>query len=152
MRTLIHDIQSAFAGVALPLEDQLLHPDCMDDVDVQEFYGGIRREDMNSNMVVYSYAALNCFSPQAFRYYLPAYLMWTLNNADSIEYVGEATFVALDPGTEQEMLHEFRKSKFSHFDTEQFRVVSQFLQHFSDHQYFGELADQALLNYWMIRH
>ncbi|MDH3738602.1 MAG: hypothetical protein OER92_05360, partial [Alphaproteobacteria bacterium] len=110
MENLIEDINAAFAGLAPPGDDKLLHPECMDDVDVLDFYGGLKREDLSDERVVYNYAALTAFSAEAFQYYLPRYMVWTLENRDSIEIAAESLLLALDPGTEREMLHEFRKS------------------------------------------
>ncbi len=132
-----------------PLDDELLHPDCMDDCDILQFYGGIRWRDMSDAMIVYNYAALTAFAPKAFRYYLPAYLLWTLRNADSVEYVGEATLRALDPGTPAEMLHAFRKSHFAELDARQVGVVKAFLVVLANHPDLGEFAEDALLNHWL---
>ncbi len=149
METLVREIGEAFAGCAQPSDDELLHPDCMDDVDVLEFYGGVRWQDMTDEMIVYGYAAPTAFSPKAFQYYLPAYLIWTLNNLDSTEYAAESILLALDPGTEAEMLHDFRKSKFSLFTPAQVAVIKKFLWHVSTHPDLGAIADRALVNYWM---
>ncbi len=146
---LIEAIQSAFEGNEMPSDDELLHPDCMDDVDVLEFYGGVHWRDMTDDNVVYSYAAPTAFSPIAFRYYLPAYLIWTLNNAESVEVAGESILLALDPGTEKELLHDFRKSKFDLLTKDQVEAVKAFLWHLEDHSDLGPFAQTALVNYWI---
>jgi len=133
----------------MPADDELLHSDCRDDVDILEFYGGIKWQEMTDDMVVYVYAAPTAFSAKAFQYYLPAYLIWTLRNPDSPDYAGESTLLALDPGTPDESLHDFRKSKFAMLTLEQRGLVREVLCHFANHAYFGELAETALLNYWL---
>lgn len=142
-------VMDAFEGVPQPSDDELLHPGCMDDCDILQFYGGVSRQDMSDAMIVYNYAALTAFSAAAFRYYLPAYMLWTLRNPDSNEYAGEATLRALDPGTPDEMLHDFRKSHFAELDRAQVEVVRAFLLAVSDHPDLGEYADAALLNHWL---
>lgn len=142
-------IIAAFDGLDRPTDDELLHPECMDDVDVLEFYGGVTWREMTDQMIVYGYAAPTAFSAKAFQYYLPAYLLWTLRNSDSPEYASESILLALDPGTSKEMLHEFRKSKFNQLTTAQKEVVLRFLYHFSDHPELGEFAESALVNYWI---
>ncbi len=149
LSSLIEAIQSAFEGAKMPSDEELLHPDGMDEVDVLEFYGGVHWRDMTDDNVVYSYAAPTAFSPIAFRYYLPAYLIWTLNNADSKEYAGESILLALDPGTEKELLHDFRKSKFDLLTREQVKAVKAFLWYLEDHSDLGPLAQTALVNYWI---
>ncbi|WP_371732310.1 DUF6714 family protein [Ruegeria sp. HKCCD6119] len=80
---------------------------------------------------------------------MPAYLIWNLQNSDSPEYAGESILLALNLGTSNEMLHEFRKSKFNQLTPAQNEAVLRFLYHFSDHPALGELADAALVNYWI---
>ncbi len=75
MESLIEEITAAFAGLEPPADDKLLHPECMDDVDILDFYGGLRREDMSDEKIVYNYAAFSSFSAAAFQYYLPVYLI-----------------------------------------------------------------------------
>lgn len=146
--TLIAEIKQAFSATRMPSDDELLHPDCMDDVDILEFYGGVEWQSLSDHQIVYSYAALTAFSALAFQYYLPAYLIWTLRNKDSVEYASESTLLALDPGTEKEMLHDFRKSKFSRLDQAQVAVIRKFLQTLLEHDDLGPLALSALENYW----
>ena len=149
IQSVIAEIDQAFAGMEPPGDDKLLHPNCMDDVDMLEFYGYVRSEDLTDAMVVYSYAAPTSFSPEAFRYYLPAYLKWSLHNQDSPEYASESILLALDPATDKEMLHEFRRSKFALFDKAQIAAVKKFLWVVSEHPYLGEFAECALVNYWI---
>ncbi len=152
MEPLREDIERAFAGLDVSGDDALLHPDCRDDVDILGFYGGLRREDMSDDQVVYNYAALTSFSARAFQYYLPRYMVWTLDNRDSIEYASESLLLALDPGTERDMLHEFRKSKFALLTKPQIDVVKRFLWQLAGHDDLGAFADTALVNYWIDRH
>ncbi|WP_377194324.1 DUF6714 family protein [Ruegeria meonggei] len=148
-KALITLISAAFGGLDTPLDDELLHPDCMDDVDILEFYGGVRWPEMTDQMIIHGYAAPTAFSAKAFQYYLPAYLIWTLRNSDSPEYANESILLALDPGTSKEMLHEFRKSKFSLLTPVQEEVVARVLHYFADHPDLGEFAEVALVNHWM---
>ncbi len=142
-------IITAFVGLDPPADDELLHPECMDDVDVLEFYGGVKWHEITDQMIVNGYAAPTAFSAKAFQYYLPAYLIWTLHNSDSLEYASESILLALDPGTSKEMLHEFRKSKFDQLTSAQKEVVLRFLYYFSGHPKLGEFAEAALVNYWI---
>ncbi len=149
MQQLVEEIRAAFEGAEPPADDRILHPDCRDDVDILEFYGGVRWQDMTDENVIYSYAAPTAFSAEAFRYYLPAFLIWTLKNLDSVEYASESILLALDPGTDKELLHDFRKSKFDAMTPDQVAVVRKFLWHVSEHDHLGCLAEQALINHWM---
>ena len=113
------------------------------------FTAAYSAKNMTDALVVHSYAAPTAFSPKAFQYYLPAYLIWLLNNPDSMDYAGEATLLALDPATDKEMLHAFRKSKFSLMTGAQVSVIRDFLHRLAKHPDLGELAENALINYWL---
>lgn len=146
---LIARIRAAFEAAPLPGDDELLHPDCMDDCDILQFYGGVRWQDMTDEMVVYNYAAPTAFGPKAFRHYLPAYLIWTLRHPDSPEYAGEAILRALDPGTGSEWLHDFRKSHFDALAPDEVAVVRAFLWEMSRRPSLAEYAEAALVNHWI---
>lgn len=146
---LVARICSAFGDAPRPGDDELLHPDCMDDCDILQFYGGVRWQDMTDEMVIYNYAAPTAFSAKAFRYYLPAFLIWTLRNPGSPEYAGEALLRALDPGTSAELLHDFRRSHFDALDPDEVAVVREFLRKMSGHPALAEYAEAALVNHWI---
>lgn len=149
MKSLIHEISEAFAEQSPPPSEELLHPNCMDDGDIKDFYGGVRWEDMTEAMIASNYAAPTFFSAQAFRYYLPAYLIWTLNNLDSVEYVGESILHALNPDAAGEIHHDFMKSKYSFFAPSHIAVIKKFLWRVSKDRELGQFADQALVQYWI---
>lgn len=142
-------IRAAFTDKTPPADDELLHPDCMDDGDVQEFYGGVDWRDMTDDMVAYSYAAPSFFSPAAFRYYLPAFMLSALRDKDRKVYASESILMHLDPGTEAETLHAFRLSKFDALTAPQIAVIRDFLLHMSGDPELGEFADAALINHWL---
>lgn len=141
-------IEQAFAGLTPPGDDALLHPQCRDDGDIAEFYGAPDWRALPEPLLIRSYAAPAFFSAEAFRYYLPAFMVWSLRHAGSPEYLAEATLRALDPGSPSEQLHGFQISKFAHFDSAQHSAVIQFLEVLAEHEDLGPLATAALGGYW----
>ena len=103
-------LQAAFAQAQRPVNAKLLHPDCRDDGDIAEYYGCPDWESLSDAFIVRNYASLLFLSPSAFRYYLPAFLLWLIRNPKSPEIAAETIFLSLDPGTESEHLHAFRMS------------------------------------------
>lgn len=120
-------IEAAFGSLMPPGDAALLHPRCMDDNDIAEFYGTPDWRDLPDDLLVRNYAALSFFSAEAFRYYLPAFMVWSLRHSDSPEYLVEATLRAFDPGSDAEALRAFQVSKFTLFDAAQRRAVVAFL-------------------------
>lgn len=146
--TTVTAIEAAFADLSPPGDDALLHPQCMDDNDVAEFYGEPDWRDLSETFLLRNYAAPSFFSAEAFRYYLPAFMVWSLKNAESPEYLAEATLRAFDPGPEGAPLHAFQVSKFALFDPAQRTAIAAFLKAFRGEAELGEIAQAALSHYW----
>ena len=95
---IVNEIKGAFTDVPHPGDDLMLHPQCMDDNDVEEFYGGIHWHDVPGEIIERNNASLCFFSPEAYRFYLPAYLIWVLNNfATSNSFTLDSTIYSLAP-------------------------------------------------------
>lgn len=144
----VGEIEAALAGVPHPGDDRLLHPQCRDDLDIREFRGSLDWRDVPSELIVRNYAAPSFFSAHAFRYYMPAFMIWTLRHYGAVEYAAESTVCALDPGTDRELLYDFQVSKFALFTPAQRSAVIRFLHTLADDAYLGPLAESALLHYW----
>lgn len=144
----IAEIEAAFAGLEPPGDDALLHPQCRDDGDIVDFYGEVDRRDLSDEVIIRSYAAPSFFSAEAFRYYMPAFMIWSLAHADSVEFAPESTICAFDPDGTDPTLRDFQVSKFALFDAAQRTAVIRFLKTFARHPDLGSLARAALDNYW----
>ncbi|MEO3427967.1 DUF6714 family protein [Pelagibius sp. CAU 1746] len=143
----VAEIEAAFGDLTPPGDGALLHPRCRDDNDIAEFYGAPRWQDLPGDLLVRNYAAPSFFSAAGFRYYLPAFMVWSLQNAESPEYLAEATLRAFDPGPQSDPLHAFQASKFALFDSAQRRAVAAFLEALRGEGELGEIAEEAL-KYW----
>ncbi len=141
-------IEAAFAPVAHPGDDRLLHPDCRDDMDIVDFYGGIHWRDVASDVVISAYAAPCFFSPEGFQFYLPAFMIWALRNHDCPEMAVESTLTALDPSERDDQLHDFQVSKFALITPRQRLAIVAFLKVFLDVEDRGQYARLALDHYW----
>jgi len=144
----ITEIETAFAGLEPPGDDGLLHPQCMDDVDIVDFYGEPTWGDLSDETMIRSWAAHYFFSAKAFQYYMPAFMIWSLNHLDTIDYTPESTIRAFDPGAVDDPLREFAVSKFELFTGAQIRAVVRFLTLCSQDADLGAAAEQALSDYW----
>jgi hypothetical protein len=145
----IVEIEDAFSGLDPPGDAQLLHPQCMDDGDIADFYGELDRRQLSDDTIIGNYAAPSFFSAEAFQYYMPAFMIWSLRHHDTIEYAPESTLRALDPTSGGPGLYEFQVSKYALFTRRQRAAVIRFLQVFSSDPDLGPIADDALINYWL---
>ena len=130
-RALIAEIEDAFGALEPPGDQALLHPQCMDDVDTCHFYGAPRWQEVTAEILVPGYAAPSFFSAEAFRYYMPAYMVWALENPDSPEMAVESAIRAFDPSYDDPRLTAFQRSKFVLFDSAQRRTIIHFLEAFA---------------------
>lgn len=143
-------IDAAFAGVVHP-GDVLLHPSCRDDTDIRPFYGVRDWRSIDSHLIETSDAALCFFSPAAFQYFLPAFMVWTLDNCSTSDsFTVDATIYSLDPTTSDGPQQRFMLSKYALLSDQQRRAIVVFLEQMSknpDHC-DAEAAESALAKYW----
>lgn len=144
----IREIETAFAGLEPPGDDRLLHPKSMDDMDIVDFYGEPDNQSLSDATIIGSYAAPSFFSAEAFQYYMPAFMIWSLRHYDTIEYAPESTVMAFDPGPEGYELRPFQISKFALFTDAQRAAVVRFLETMLPDADLGPVAEGALRNYW----
>jgi len=136
-------LEAAFLAVERPDNDDLLHPDSFDDMDLRELYEIDSWRDMSDEDIINSYAAPSFLSAAGFRYFLPAYMRFSLNNPDSPEAVVSATIWGLDPSLYSEQLAVYSRSKFELFDETQRGAIVAFLEAMTDSSY-GDDALRAL--------
>lgn len=143
----IAQIEVAFSDLTPPAHGAVLHPQCMDDGDILDFYGGPDWRALSGDMIIGNYAASSFFSAAAFRYYMPAFMTWSLKNPDSVEYVVESTLLAFNPDDGGAALRDFQLSKYTDFTPVQRQAVVAYLEAFEKHPELGHLA-AAPLAYW----
>ncbi len=145
----IAKIETAFAEVEHPGDDHLLHDECLDDSDIEDFYGGVGWRDVPSKMIDKNSASLCFFSPEAFQYYLPAYMIWVLQNytTDSITISTTISSLNAEPGD----LRRFVLSKLSLLTKPQRMAIIAFLEFLRDHLHDAdaEEAEDALNSWWL---
>ena len=142
-------IEMAFADNPYPADKGLLHPQCMDDEDIRDFYGRTTWLNIPGEVIDRNNASLCFFSPEAYRFYLPAYLIWALRNFDSSDsFTVDSTIYSLTPGEGD--LRRFSLSKFALLDVDQRRAVLDFLKYLAEHG--GGMVDQHAVQkaiaYW----
>jgi hypothetical protein len=135
-------IDAAFSDVPRPANHDLLHPNCFDDNDIAALYDVSSLRDLTDAMVENEYAALAFFSPEGFRFFLPAYLTFSLRHPTSGAAAVQSTLMSLSPDYDC----AFTPSKFIHFDDAQAAVVVNFFEVMAQNEY----VDDALL-YWYER-
>ena len=83
---LVKSIQQSFSGICRP-DDKYITLNKGDDIWVESFLGGSENSwtEINSNKIEHENSVLSCVRPQAYAYYLAAYLTWSLKNYETSE-------------------------------------------------------------------
>lgn len=140
MNDVIERIRLAFAADERPDDAALLHPDAHDDMDLRGLYEFGHWSEVPDHVVVSEYAALAFLSPEGFRHFIPAYLIWVLRHPDGGEAVVDSTIWALLPDLHGPALARFVRSKWSALDAEQRVAITAFLRAMLDHHPDAEQA------------
>ena len=135
-------VERAFADVPRPSNDELLHPRCADDGDIQALYPIARWQDMPDEVVEREYAALSFLSADAFRHFLPTYLLFVLRHEDEGQAVIGSTLAALDPARYSEDLEAFQRSKYVSLTAQERDAIAAFVRVMADHEEIGGAAGE----------
>jgi hypothetical protein len=143
---LLQVIDRAFGDAPRPDDKEMLHPESMDDHDIDQLYGIPHWRDVPDAVIEHEYAGLFFLGPAGFRHFLPAYLSYALRHPHTDQFVVESTIFALRPATDD--LREFTLSKFSLFDREQRAAVRAFLEAMVAFDNFVDSTLAEALAYW----
>jgi hypothetical protein len=150
VRSTLAQIEKAFADAPRPANDDLLHEQCMDDNDIVHLYPVEHWRDVPDELVESEYAALSFLSPDGFRHFIPAYMIFTLRRLGSGAAAVDSTIWSLAPVFyEDEALKDFTVSKFASFSEHERGAVIVFLEAVREHgdEYVAGQAGQAL-SWW----
>lgn len=95
MSDLVTQIREAFGHRPYPGADNLVTPGDYEGIDVRRDFKGRRWEDVPPAIIDYTYNNLHSFTAEAFCYYLPAYLVYSLETTDPTSNVPFFTLLSL---------------------------------------------------------
>lgn len=81
-------IERSFASAVYPGDDALVYDqsgDHLECIEVRDMFRGLAWRDVSYEMLVAHDTALSFFTVEAFRYYLPSYLLATINHFDEVD-------------------------------------------------------------------
>jgi hypothetical protein len=134
-------IDAAFSDVPRPANDDLLHPNCFDDNDIAALYDVSSWRDLSDALVENEYAALFFLNPEGLRFFIPAYMTFSLRHPMSGAAAVQSTLMSLSPDYDC----AFTPSKFIYFDEAQRSAVVAFLEAMSEY----DDVDSVLL-FWQL--
>ena len=120
------DVFTAFADVPRPGEGDITQCDCDECRDVQKTFAEIDWKTASPKVVEENFDKLPLFSPEGLHYFLPAYLLYSLDHFKN-DGVCEYTLYHLTPGKETESSVAYYRARFAPFTPEQMNIVYEFL-------------------------
>lgn len=158
LSSLIEEISSAFNGVSRENGVSLHEAEVIDAYGSDAERAEARKQDTDCKWqdvldedIENHHSILSFLCPKGFRYYIPAYMIWTLKNyKTSGSSSVDSTIYAFDLSEDQDM-QEWAMSRFSILTPEQSKAICHFLRFMVEH---GDghaddyVAQRALDNHW----
>jgi hypothetical protein len=150
---LINAVQEAFRGVKLEDGVSLNMTEYLDSYETQERFKELAANDERDDwqkiddQTLEAFTVVFCFTDwNGFRFYLPAYMIWTIKHPDSGSIIGDNTVWTLDPDA---ISHHCGRKIGEIFDERQTETIVQFLQHcVDDPDHCDDLAAARRLARW----
>lgn len=120
-------IRLAFADVPRPDDAGLVHPSSHDGTDLEVLHGVEHWEDLDDSRIRAGYSALSFLSPEGFRHFIPAFMVWVLQHPTSAAAVIDSTVWAFDVELYPDELRPYVASHWSMLDEGQRVAVRAFL-------------------------
>jgi hypothetical protein len=122
LRTRIID---AWDDVGRPTQ-RLVEHECEECQELEMAFANLEWKKVPSDLLRRNFGAQPLFSPEAFHGFLPAYLVYSLENFGKDE-VSEFTIYTLSPGSDIKTNPTWWQRRFSHFRLNQLSLVYDFL-------------------------
>jgi hypothetical protein len=125
--TLKEKIAAAFADVPPPADDNITRCpyQCFECTAVAGFFKGKVWQDISIADARHYHGALNVFTPEAFHYYLPAFMFASIEGYDNHDIIPDSIRSQLEFNLEHRDYFDVRMSKFT---PAQKRVITEFLR------------------------
>lgn len=125
-RDMAREVEEAFADVPYPGDDKLFPtPDIYPAVYMVETFRGKHWRDVTPAMVRNHEFELNALSPEAFRFYLPCFMIPVLLDDDALDHLWMTLFSNLAPGRHDP---DFLNEVVSLLDARQKAIVRRYVE------------------------
>jgi hypothetical protein len=136
-----------FSDTSYPGDKNIVEHESLEGDEVLNVFSGKHWKQLTADTIDYHHDILPIISPEAFRFYLPAYLIFTLDNFSSDSNAVDHTVFGLCPPRPQNPLFEHFVSRMNVLTLEQKRAVKSFLELVKP-EYKKEVS-HALKVYWI---
>jgi hypothetical protein len=154
---LVAEIERAFADVAREDGVTLHEADVIDDygsakqrIEARKLDTDTRWQDVPDDLIERSPSILSFLDPKGLRYYIPAYMRWSLRYLNRSESVTiDFTIYTFDPGEDKE-LSDWHLERYQIFNADQSRAIARYLRFMAEEADWCDdrVARLALERYW----
>ena len=148
-REIIDEITAAFGKLKCPPDDLIVCGDDIESAETRDAFKGVHWKKVDSKFLFYKHSeSLYFFTPMAFRFYLPAYMIVMLREFDKADIICDIVISSL---TLCENNAFSNKGVFEIFSQEQKQAVRLFLEYISKtyaDNYLNNEPAKALELYW----
>lgn len=127
LEALKQKIFASFENVPYP-KGRIAPHECDECDDVCKTFKNKNWKTISPEILEENHGIIPLFSPEAFQYFLPAYLIYSLNNFHEDDTVCQFMLYSITPSNKD--INEslaYRRSKFVHFSSEQMSCIYEFL-------------------------
>jgi hypothetical protein len=143
-------ILAAFPKIAPPLPENLTEHRCDECDGVRDDFSGVEWWSADNTLIDENYDDLPLFTPEAFHYYLPAFLLRSLDSFDPDNEVLQFSVYGLSPTKTPVDAPRYR-ARLNLFTPEQNSAVASFLEQIQmDERFYNYYADveRGLGKFW----
>lgn len=123
------DVLRAFGSAARPHEFQIAPHECEECQQLSADLAGVEWTAMSDALIEENPCGLSLLSPQAYAYFLPSYILYTLDHFTSEALASEMTIYSLaynEPSNEE--MADWQRERLKFITAEQLDVLQRFLQ------------------------
>ena len=129
--SVLGQIEEAFGDLPYPGDDHLIAPSSLQTAEGQRLYNDWKGRDWRSlSLQELRHHAESIFflTPEAFRYYLPAYLSASVRDSEGVDIIPETLAFALTPPAGDDPVASKKQARIAAFDDRQRRAIAAFLE------------------------
>jgi hypothetical protein len=138
LKELQQKIFKAFADVLYP-EGKLAAYDCEECRDLEKTFTKLNWRTIDREILEEYFGIIPLFTPESFRYFLPAYLIYSLEHFSPYDTTCEFTIYALTPSNKnmnEKDMRNYWRDRFQNFTPEQMNCIYEFLDFVLDDENF----------------
>ena len=150
--SIVEKIKIAWDGVPYPGDNNIFTPHSHDDEDITEYFRGTTWEGHSARSLMGHSSAISCFfTPTAYHYWLPAYLIAAIEYPEELDAGLDSLISSLFPERDGSSFHAEQQERFALLTYEQKQAVIstlEFLIEKWDSDYRPMYDEKAALRYF----